>query len=110
MDRAAAERSSVRHQREPVRQLLGAEHGAHESGVHQLAVGPQHLHLQPQDLQGDQRPFQAGRALDRREEESFVQARVSHQITSFFYNCITATNPPILHCLNTLKEDSLGWC
>lgn len=84
VDRAAAERSSVRHQRESVRQLLGAEHGAHESGVHQLAVGPQHLHLQPQDLQGDQRPLQAGRALDRREEEGSVQARISHQLKFFF--------------------------
>ena len=45
----------------------------HEPGVRQGPLGPQHLHLQPQDLQGHQCSFKAGRPLDRHEPDGDVQ-------------------------------------
>jgi len=45
----------------------------HEPGVREGPLGPQHLHLQPQDLQGHQRSFKAGRPLDRHQSDGDVQ-------------------------------------
>ena len=59
-------------------QLHWTCNGPHELRVHQRPLDAQHLHLQPEDLQGDRRAVQAGWPVDWHREECSLQSGDSH--------------------------------